>query len=276
MDLTSIDDLKVALQLAGLKASKGLGQHFLVDQDSLAAVMNAGELQPDDTVLEIGPGLGVMTMPLTRAVKKVVAVEMDRSLAGLLERDRPGNLQVIQDDIMRYDLRKLPAGYKVVANIPYYITSAIFRLFLEIDNKPSLMAVLIQKEVAERIAAKPGGMSVLAFSVQYYATATVTTIVERHKFWPPPKVDSAVLQAVVRPQPAFPADRTKLFRLIRAGFGERRKQLKNSLVGGLNLDMELAARMIAESQLSPTVRAQEMSLDDWQRLYLRMTHYEIL
>ena len=268
MDLTDTHDLKIALQLAGLKADKNLGQHFLVDQESLQAVMAAGDLKADDTVLEIGPGLGVMTTPLTQQVGKVIAVEADQRLADLLRRDQPANLEIVHQDIMRFDLRLLPKRYKVVANIPYYLTSGILRLFLEADSKPQILALLIQKEVAERVTAQPGNMSVLALSVQYYGKPELKAVVERHKFWPPPQVDSAVLQIKVHKKPAFPAEPDKLFRLIKAGFGEKRKMLKNSLAGGLNIAMDLSAKLIDESRLAETARAQELSLNDWQRLYL--------
>ncbi len=267
MDLTNVDNLKIAMQMAGLKASKGLGQHFLVDRDSLEQVMAAGELDPGDTVVEIGPGLGVMTIPLTRSVKQVIAVEMDPVLADLLERDRPGNLEVRQGDIMRVALPQLPPGYKVVANIPYYLTSRIFRMFLDSNHQPALMAVLIQREVAQRITAQPGAMSVLAFSVQYYGEPAIKAEVPRHKFWPPPKVDSAVVQVRVFKEPAFPADRARLFRLVKAGFGEKRKMLKNSLAGGLNTSVQLSAALVDRAGLPPTARAQELSMKQWQQLY---------
>jgi 16S rRNA (adenine1518-N6/adenine1519-N6)-dimethyltransferase len=267
MDLTDPNDLRLALQLAGLKASKGLGQHFLVDRPSLEAVLAAGELAPDDTVLEIGPGLGVMTVPLTQTVREVVAVEQDPALVSLLERDRPVNLRVVSGDIMRFDLTELPAGYKVVANIPYYLTSALLRMLLEAPNRPQLLALLIQKEVAERVVAAPGQMSVLAFSVQYYGQPTVLQMVPRQLFWPSPKVDSAILQVRVGDQPAFAADRDRLFRLVKAGFGEKRKMLKNSLAGGLNMSLELAARLVDAAGLPPTARAQELGLPEWERLY---------
>jgi 16S rRNA (adenine1518-N6/adenine1519-N6)-dimethyltransferase len=267
MDLTNVQDLKIALQLAGLKAIKGLGQHFLVDQESLDAVMASGELTAKDVVLEVGPGLGVMTLPLTRRVNKVIAVEMDNNLADLLDRDRPSNLEVRKGDVLAINVNELPSSYKVVANIPYYLTSKLFRLFLQSSHRPQLMSVLIQKEVAQRIVAEPGGMSILALSVQYYGYPTITTIVERHKFWPPPKVDSAVLQVKVYDKPVFTADEAKLFRLIKAGFGEKRKMMKNSLAGGLNISMELSVQLIADAKLPSTVRAQEMSLKQWEGLY---------
>ncbi|HUC86974.1 MAG TPA: 16S rRNA (adenine(1518)-N(6)/adenine(1519)-N(6))-dimethyltransferase RsmA [Candidatus Saccharimonadales bacterium] len=267
MDLTNPQDVKTAVQLAGLTARKGLGQHFLVDRESLEAVVAAGELDPDDTVLEVGPGLGVMTTTLTQTVRQVVAVEMDPMLVELLERDRPPNLEVIQSDIRAFDLRHMPPRYKVVANIPYYVTSQLFRLFLESANRPQLLALLVQKEVAERLTAGPGRMSVLALSVQYYGQPTLLRVVERHKFWPPPKVDSAVIQIRVYDQPAFAADRAQLFRLIKAGFGEKRKLLKNSLAGGLNISLEVADQLVVAAKLGATARAQELGLNDWERLY---------
>lgn len=267
MDLTRLDDLRTALRLAGIRPNKSLGQHFLVDRESLEMIVNAAEPTKADTVLEIGPGLGVMTRPLAERAGQLVAVETDRILAELLRRDAPDNLAVVEADILEYDFSTLPPGYKVIANIPYYLTSKIFRLLLENPTPPSVMSLLIQKEVAERIVALPGKLSILALSVQYYAQPSIVGIVERHKFWPAPAVDSAVLRVVLRERPAFEADVPELFRLIKAGFGEKRKQLKNSLAGGLNLSSELAIRLIEEAGLAPTARAQELSLDDWERLY---------
>lgn len=276
MDLTNIADLKVAMRLAGIRPSKGLGQHFLVDRPSLDAVVAGGQVTESDTVLEIGPGLGVMTIPLVEIAGQVVAVEADRALADLLERDRPANLTVVPQDFMAFNLLSLPKGYKAVANIPYYLTSAIFRMLLESANPPSRMSLLIQKEVAERIVARPGKMSVLALSIQYYGKPEITAVVERTKFLPPPRVDSAVLVVDVYSKPVFPADREKLFRLIRAGFGERRKMLKNSLAGGLNISIGTAAELVGGAGLRPTARAQELALHDWERLYVAALAQKII
>lgn len=266
MDLSRVEDVRTALRLAGIKPNKGLGQHFLVDQASLEAIMNAATVTKADTVLEIGPGLGVMTRPLAARAGHVVAVETDRVLAQLLRRDAPPNLEVIEQDILQFNLLQLPAGYKVIANIPYYLTAKLFRLLIESPNPPSLMSLLIQKEVAERITAPPGKLSLLALSVQYYGHPEIIRVVERHRFWPSPDVDSAVLRVTLT-GPVFPSDPDRLFRLMKAGFGEKRKQLRNSLAGGLNLAPEYAAQMIAKAKLAPTARAQELSLRDWQRLY---------
>jgi 16S rRNA (adenine1518-N6/adenine1519-N6)-dimethyltransferase len=266
MDLTRAEDVRTAMRLAGIRPNKGLGQHFLVDRPSLEAIMDAAAVTKADTVLEIGPGLGVMTRPLTQIAGQVVAVETDRILADLLRRDAPPNLEVVEQDILTFDFTRLPPRYKVIANIPYYLTSKIFRLLIESANPPAVISVLIQKEVAERIVARPGQLSILALSVQYYGQPQVLRIVERHKFWPAPEVNSAVLRVTLT-GPAFPADRSRLFRLIKAGFGEKRKQLRNSLSGGLNLSTELATEIIAAAKLPPTARAQELDLPSWQRLY---------
>jgi 16S rRNA (adenine1518-N6/adenine1519-N6)-dimethyltransferase len=266
MDLSRIDDVRTALKLAGIRPNKTLGQHFLVDKDSLEAIMVAARPGADDTVLEIGPGLGVMTRPLCQTAGRVVAVETDPVLAELLRREAPANLTVVEQDVLRYDLRQLPPRYKVIANIPYYLTSKIFRLLIESPNPPSVMSLLIQKEVAERITAAPGRLSILALSVQYYGRPELVQVVERHKFWPAPAVDSAVLRVTLT-GPAFPADPARLFRVIKAGFGEKRKQLRNALAGGLNCSVERAAELVAAAGLTPLARAQELDLPAWERLY---------
>jgi 16S rRNA (adenine1518-N6/adenine1519-N6)-dimethyltransferase len=266
MDLTRIEDVQTALRLAGIRPNKGLGQHFLIDRGSLEAIMGAAEPSSTDTILEIGPGLGVMTTELIRVAGRVVAVETDAVLAELLRRDAPENLEVVEEDFLGFDLHRLGKDYKVIANIPYYLTSKIFRLLMESSNPPSVMSLLIQKEVAERIAAVPGKMSVLALSVQYYGKPSLVQVVERFKFWPAPKVDSAILK-VDFTGPVFPADRDKLFRLIKAGFGEKRKQLKNALAGGLNISSEVALDLLKEAKLGPTARAQELDMASWERLY---------
>lgn len=274
MDLTNPADLKAAMKLAGIRANKSLGQHFLVDRASVEAVADAAGVAKGDAVLEIGPGLGTLTQELLRRGARVTAVEADHELAELLKRDTPANLTVIEQDIMKFDLSSLPAGYKVAANIPYYLTSRIFRLLLEAKNPPAVMSLLVQKEVAERVTAGPGDMSVLAFSIQYYGRPELTRVVGRQLFMPPPAVDSAVLRIQVT-EPAFVADTARLFRLVKAGFGEKRKQLKNSLSGGLQMTAAEALELIETAGLAVTARAQELSIDDWRRLYEAATEREV-
>jgi len=268
MDLANIKDLKVAMQLAGIRANKNLGQHFLIDSEAVDEIIAAADIKPSDTVLEIGPGLGVMTDALGKTGASVVAVETDSKLVELLRRRVPDNVTIEKSDIMKFNLATLPAEYKVVANVPYYITSPIIRLLMESSNPSSVAVLLIQKEVAERIAARPGDMSILALSVQYYADVELVTDVPRDKFYPVPNVDSTVIKIIRRDKPVFEADPQKLFRLIKAGFGEKRKQLRNSLAGGLQISTDQAIAVIATAGLNETARAQELSLDEWRALYV--------
>lgn len=276
MNTLASENLQQAIRLAGIHPKKGLGQNFLVDEVSLNLVATAIKLSRQDCVLEIGPGLGFLTTRLTAVAGRVIAVEADVQLAEILGNEAPLNLEVTGGDIMNFNLPSLPTGYKVVANIPYYLTSKLLRRLLESPNPPAAMALLVQKEVAERITAAPGQLSILALSVQYYAQPSIQAIIERHKFWPAPKVDSAVLVIIRRAQPAFPADPAKLFRLIKAGFGERRKQLKNSLAGGLNASTEIIELVLHEAKITVTKRAQELTLKDWQRLYTVAVEHDLI
>lgn len=256
-----------------IAAKKSLGQHWLFDQPSLEMVIGAAELSTQDTVLEVGPGLGTLTELLLQKAKRVVAVEADAELIPGLKKISSPRLELVHADILSYNLRSLPEGYKVVANIPYYLTSSLMRMLLESSNPPSLMSVLVQKEVAERITAGPGQMSVLAFSVQYYSVPAITGSVSKELFEPEPKVDSAVLQIKLLPKPLFPADTKKLFRLVKAGFGERRKQLKNSLTGGLQLTAAQVLGALNQAKIPESARAQELSMSQWQQLYTAAKSY---
>lgn len=199
---------------------KSLGQHWLTDRDVLANIADWAEIGSDDTVLEIGPGLGTLTSELLRRAKKVVAVEFDEELARKLPGQFPGkNLEVINADILTFDLSILPAGYKVVANVPYYITSKIVQLLMTSKNKPATTVLLVQKEVAERIAAKPGDMSILAISAQVYAEASLGDVVPAALFTPPPKVDSQVVILQTRTESLIAQEDEKaFFRVVKAGF----------------------------------------------------------
>jgi len=245
--------------------NKLLGQHWLYDQTILEAVADATGVQDGDTVLEIGPGLGTLTTVLLAHGAQVIAVEKDDRLARqLLPHER---LQVVAGDILTFNLNDLSIGYKVAANIPYYLTSPLIRMLLEADNRPVQIGLLIQKEVAERIVARPGKMSVLGFSVQYFADVQLGAVVSAELFDPPPKVDSQIITITPRARPAFPADQKKLFQLVKAGFSEKRKKLINALAGGLHLSKNMATALVKDAGMSETARAQELSLDDWQRLY---------
>ncbi len=247
---------------------KSLGQHWLHDPTSLDAMCDMAGVGADDTVLEIGPGLGTLTQKLTQRAKHVIAVELDPELAAKLpSRVSALNLEVVHQDILAFDLTTLPAGYKVAANLPYYITSKIVRMLLESPNPPAQLSLLVQKEVAERIAAGPGDMSILAIAVQYYAEPMLGPVVPAALFTPPPKVDSQVIGLVHRAEPLHADVPTAYyFRVVRAGFSEKRKTLRNSLSGGLHLEKPVVEQLLAASSISPQARAEQLGLDDWYRL----------
>jgi 16S rRNA (adenine1518-N6/adenine1519-N6)-dimethyltransferase len=247
---------------------KSLGQHWLRDRDTLAYIAECAELDENDTVLEIGPGLGTLTSELLRRCKKVVAVEFDEDLARKLPAQFPGkNLEVVQSDILAFDLSKLPQSYKVVANVPYYITSKIIQLLMTSDNKPSIAVLLVQKEVAERLAAGPGDMSILAVSAQLFAEVSLGDVVPAALFTPPPKVDSEVVILKTRQTPFLTDVPEKdFFLIVKAGFSAKRKKLRSSLAGGLGTSKDEAEALLQKAEISADVRAEDLSLDNWVAL----------
>ncbi|MGB2787135.1 MAG: 16S rRNA (adenine(1518)-N(6)/adenine(1519)-N(6))-dimethyltransferase RsmA [Candidatus Saccharimonadaceae bacterium] len=244
---------------------KELGQHWLKDREILSSIADAADLSANDTVLEIGPGLGTLTSELLRRAGRVVAVEFDRDLANKLPGQFPGkNLEVVSADILSYDLSALPSGYKVVANVPYYITSKIVEMLMTAANKPSQVVLLVQKEVAERLAAGPGDMSMLSVSAQVYAEVSLGPIVRAEYFTPPPKVDSRVVILHIRPVSFVEKDLEKrFFRLVKAGFSARRKKLSSSLAGGLMISKPRAIDLLGGVNIDPNLRAQDLSLEQW-------------
>ena len=250
-------------------ARKSLGQHWLLDKDSLQTICLAADLSSTDTVLEIGPGIGSLTALLAQQVKKVVAVELDEKLADeLLERVSANNVEVISQDILKFDLTTMPKGYKLVANIPYYLTGHLLQILSESANPPVMAVLLIQKEVAERVTAEPGDMSLLSVSIQLYWEASSGWVIPAKLFTPPPKVDSQIL--ILKRRPTVPFDDINLkhyLRIVKAGFAGKRKTLLNSLSGGLKRSKTETADLLKAADVNPNVRAQNLSLDDWQRIY---------
>ena len=251
-----------------MPTNKKLGQHWLQDRSILAHIADEAELTKDDTVLEIGPGLGTLTSELLRRAAKVVAVEFDPELARKLPGQFPGtSLEVVGADILDYDLSVLPADYKVVANVPYYITSKIVQKLSEAPNSPKTVVILVQKEVAERIAAAPGDMSMLSVSAQVYFEASLGVEVPREYFTPPPEVDSQTVILKRREAPLVETDElADFFRVVRAGFGERRKKLRSSLAGGLRIPKDAVDGLLDEAGISAEARAQELSIAQWHTL----------
>lgn len=258
--------------MAGGRTAKGpkksLGQHWLKDRDILSTIAESADITNNDTVLEIGPGLGTLTSELLRRAKEVVAVEIDRDLASKLPSQFPGkNLTVIAEDILNFDLSTLPLGYKVVANVPYYITSRIVEYLLSSANKPSVIILLVQKEVAERLAAVPGNMSILAVSAQSYAEVEMGIMVPAQYFTPPPKVDSAVVIMTMRRTSLLAGiDEKKFFKVVKAGFSAKRKKLRSSLSGGLGVSKDQAITWLDQAHINPSSRAEMLSIEDWLRL----------
>lgn len=251
-------------------AKKALGQHWLTDPATLEEICDFAEVGPDDVVLEIGPGVGTLTAQLLKRAGKVIAVEFDERFAKQLPDKFPdANLEVNYADILKFDLTQLPKDYKVVANIPYYLTSNLLRVLSESANPPQTIVLLVQKEVAERVAAKPGDMSLLSVSVQLYYQASLGEVVLAVLFTPPPKVDSQVLKLVRRTEPLFTdVDERQFFRVVKAGFAARRKTLLNSLSAGLHLDKPTTEALLMDAGLKPSARPQDLSLQEWHELTL--------
>jgi 16S rRNA (adenine1518-N6/adenine1519-N6)-dimethyltransferase len=259
------------LRAYGLRPDKRLGQNFLVDPAALQRVVGAAGISPDDAILEIGPGLGGLTRYLAQAGRQVVAVELDgRLLPALQEVLRPfQNVRVVHGDILDLDPAELMApalsemdgerrpGYVVAANIPYYITSPLIRHLLEGTLPPQRLTLTVQAEVAERICAGPGEMSLLAIGVQIYGRPQVAARIPAGAFYPVPQVDSAIVRVELYPQPLFPAPiLDQMFRLAKAGFSQKRKMLRNALAGGLGIPAAQAQELLRTAAIEPTRRAE--------------------
>lgn len=250
------------------ETKKELGQHWLHDSSILDAIVVAGAVQKDDFVLEIGPGLGTLTEKLMQAGANVTALEFDKDLINNLEKKFHGtNVSVVQGDIRTFDFTTLSRPYKIIANIPYYLTSHLIRSISETNNPPDLAVLLIQKEVAERLCAKPGSMSILAIVAQFYFECELNIEVPARYFSPPPKVDSQVVVLRMRKELLFEVDTKKYFRIVKAGFSEKRKTLRNSLSGGLAISKDDADKLLQSARIDSSLRAQALTLDNWYELY---------
>ncbi|MCS7220924.1 MAG: 16S rRNA (adenine(1518)-N(6)/adenine(1519)-N(6))-dimethyltransferase RsmA [Anaerolineae bacterium] len=271
-----------------LRPRKGLGQHFLVDEVHLARIVAAAELTKADVVLEIGPGLGTLTERLAEAAGRVIAVELDSRMVAILAETLAGrtNVHIVHGDILSLDPAQLvtegpnvdisslcpsslvcPISYKVVANLPYYITSAVIRHLLEARLPPSLMVLTVQREVAQRMIARPPEMNLLAISVQLYASVEIVDRIPAGAFYPAPKVDSAVVRLRRYERPAVDVtDVESFFEVVKAGFGQRRKQLRNALASGLGRSPASVAAVLRTAQVDPHRRAETLTLEEWARL----------
>ena len=259
------------LRRFGLRPDKRLGQNFLVDQGALLKIIEIAAISQEDTVLEVGPGLGGLTSLLAAEAHQVVAVELDGRLIPILKQvlSPHPNVQLVQGDILALNPLELIGAphYKVVANIPYYITSALVRHLLEGGWRPTCLVLTVQREVAERICALPGELSLLALSVQVYGQPQVRARIPAGAFYPPPKVDSAVIRVDILPEPAIPIPLlSPFFRLAKAGFSQKRKTLGNALAASLAWPKNRAEAMLLAAGIDPRRRAETLNLAEWGAL----------
>jgi len=267
-------EIKNLLKKYNLSPKKYMGQNFLINKNALKKIIEASDLSCDDTVLEIGPGLGILTLELTKHAKKIIAIEKDKELAETLQKiikeKKINNAEIIYGDIIEKlknsELRiNELTNYKIVANIPYYLTSHLIRLLLELKNKPQLIILMIQKEVAQRIVANPPKMTLLSVSVQYYAKPKIVSRIKKDSFWPRPKIDSAIIK--IAPKKEMPSiDSDKFFKIIKAGFSAPRKQLINNLSKGLQIERSKAEQILKKSNINPKQRAESLKIKDWLKI----------
>jgi 16S rRNA (adenine1518-N6/adenine1519-N6)-dimethyltransferase len=275
-----LEQTRKLLRHYNLRAKKGLGQNFLVDDNVLQSILRAADLKPTDTVIEVGPGLGLMTAELAKRAGWVIAIELDNQLADILnETLQYENIVILNEDVLGTNPGKLLEGrapgfppafnsYKVVANLPYYITQPVIRHFLEAPVKPEKMVLMVQKEVAESICAEAGQRRVLSIAVQFYGKPSIVTAVPAASFFPAPDVDSAVIQIDVYKEPPVDVDNTEgFFKLVRAGFTAARKQFANSLSQGLGLPRPAIQQMLSRVGIDPQRRAETLTLEEWAALW---------
>ncbi len=272
IDLTNVRELRNLLYAHNMRPNKGFGQNFLIDRSVLMKIVEAAELQADDEVLEVGSGTGVLTRELAQRAQRVVAVELERDMLALLAKTTSvySNVELIARNLLFLNPVDVfgQSAYKLVANLPYYITAPTFRHFLESANPPRTLVVMVQHEVAQRIVAQPGDLSVLAISIQFYGTPRIVARVPALSFYPAPKVDSAILRVDVHPDaPLSPEERDSFFRVVQAGFSERRKQLHNSLTHGLHYKNEIVRAWLTEAGIETSRRAETLSIAEWLQLW---------
>lgn len=272
MNLFSPSEIKILLQKHGARASKGLGQNFLIDKKVLQKIIDASNIGERDTILEIGPGIGTLTSELAKYARKIIAVEKDKKMLEILSETLAchKNIEIINADILKFNSLKFN-NYKIVANIPYYLTSPLIRKFLESENPPSEMVLMLQREVAQRICAKPPKMNLLAVSVQFYAEPKIISYVSKNCFWPTPKIDSAIIKISNIKIQESKLDSEKFFKIVKTGFSHPRKQLVNNLAtlklqNDVKLSKENVFKWLLDNNLKPSQRPETLSISDWLKL----------
>ena len=290
MDYCDIAVIKSLCKQHGLYPSSIRGQNFLISRDVLDDMVETADLKKDNIILEVGPGFGTLTLELAKRVKKVIAVEQDKILIKALQenlkKENINNVEIIEGNVLRINsyshserseesqrkrsfatLRMtLNEDYRIVSNLPYQITSHFLRQFLEAESKPQDMTIMVQKEVAERICAKPGQMSLLAVSVQFYAKPEIVRVVSKDCFWPEPKVDSAIIKIALssrKNKERAEFDEKYFFKIVRNGFLHRRQKLVNNLSNAFRLDKKNLESALKRMGISENARAQELSMNQW-------------
>lgn len=250
-----------------IKPNKRLGQNFLKDKGVVKKILKAADLKPNDTILEIGPGFGILTKELIKTVKKVIAIEKDKRLADSLREDLKeyNNVKIVNEDILKNNYKLPTINYKLVANLPFNIASAVIRKLLEEKNKPKEMILMVQKEVGQKITAKPPRMSILSVSVQVYAEAKILFYVPKEYFQPKPKVDATVIKITPWGKPGL-LQKELFFKIVRGGFSSPRKQITNNLSKELNTDKENTINWLRQNNINPNQRAETLTVEDWKNL----------
>ena len=268
--------MKEICRIYEINPQRSKGQNFLVTESIYDKIVASAEIKSTETVVEVGPGLGFLTAKLAKKASKVIAVELDDRLAEVLRIaiDSQGveNVEIVNQDILKFNPENI-GPYKIVANIPYNISSILLRNFLSAKNKPEAMVLMVQKEVAERIVVKAPDMNMLALSVQFFGEAKIIREVKAGNFWPEPKVDSAVIKITTRKTKYSPEDEKIFFRLAKIGFAAKRKMLKNNLCGGLKLKGEERKKIeeiFEKINFSSKLRAEDLSLENWEKLFAEM------
>lgn len=271
---------KEICRLFNINPERSKGQNFLVNSKIYDDIVEAANIKNEDEVLEVGPGLGFLTVRLAKQAKRVVAVELDDRLSNYLQAGLAASgqekIKVINQDILKFNPSlEFNNKYKIVANLPYNISSIFLRSFLSGPKKPEKILLMLQKEVAQRIVAKPGDMSLLSLSVQYYAEAKILQYVSSHNFWPEPEVESAVIEIVLKKNPCNLSEDKIFFRLAKAGFSAKRKMLKNNLAGGLQLDHAQILSAFLKADILEKSRAEDLSLNDWHKLFAALRNFMV-
>ncbi len=264
----TLEQIKEILVKYNAVPKKSFGQNFLFDAAAIKKIIETAQLSSDDIVLEIGAGVGNLTCELAKTAGRVIASENDRQMLTILKTvfNKTNNVDIVDADILKFNELVLPKNYKIAANLPFYLAAPAIRKFLESRNPPSLMAVIVQKEVGQRMAAKPPKMSLLAVSVQFYANVKIACYIAKNRFWPAPAVDAAIVKIVPRQLKTFKQNREIFFKIVRAGFSQPRKQLTNNLAKGLNMGKEEVEKWLIQQGIKPQTRAQTLNIEQWEKL----------